>query len=1004
MYSRWLKSLAIFAAIYSLALLALAQPFNPDPASRWKTWQGGSAAVKTPALRDGNVYKLTPAEIIYWSARENDLNPLLLLVKLQAEQGLIQNAYPVSELQRRLDRAVGYGVFESSPSTTNWGGFYPQLVGMSYEFSQMRKKKDFHSAFLEYTPHEDKYLELQNIYSKYALQLNQVSGKNYATTPSSTGYLSDFRDVSTLHIQMFLERFAGNLKNSKLFVAGIMLPTPPVSPTAGAKVTNNPGIPTQLAQNGKLAFTVQLDKPADQVKIVFQNPQAEVALAGQGTAWSLPERPITTAGSRPWVIQVISGGQVTDAHVSGTLNVVADSGLPPPSNPTMQSVQVSGLAQEGSVSTFIFNGQALNGSVLVTIANCDNPKTELVNASQIKHSCIPRVAGALATGWKPNSSTVTPVSLGSVSVQPAQFDSPPPSILTAEQLGRMVLGANYATVTQPYLARYDRAPVEPSGVIGTGYHPGIDYRAAVGTDVLSPVDGVVTVGGGGTYGTITIQMDGSQTRVLLMHTSSSYLKVGDRVTVGCIVGKSGQAGTDAPHLHVETRTGRDGGAFYFKSPANVGVNLNPLSVVRGFVTPPARPVICGRSDQPPPPTNAMSFVSETVPDGTVLNASSPFNKTWTLKNTGTTTWDSSYCLRPVSGDALAAANASVCVARAVAPNANYTFSAAMVAPAAKKTDATYKQVWALSKTGAAAFGTQVSAQVAVKGQVGIPPPPIPLNIQSFGTNVPAVAVNQNLTFNVTVDNPTAVDKVNLVFPDANVTEAMTQVAGGASWTRTRTMSTVGNNLTYEVWVYKKGDAANPIKRAGTYSVTAAAPPAQDGMSFVSGSLAQNTVVNPQSGFSASWTLRNTGNTTWNSQYCLKPKGNAGVNAGNVCVNGSVAPNAQVTFNSANLQSPAASTSEQNITQEWELINANNVKVGDVVFVKIVVKAKAAPAPVQPPPPVVQPTPPAQPKPVTPPPSACTTTGAKVCGTNGVTYSNACLMREAGATLRKAGAC
>jgi hypothetical protein len=44
------------------------------------------------------------------------------------------------------------------------------------------------------------------------------------------------------------------------------------------------------------------------------------------------------------------------------------------------------------------------------------------------------------------------------------------------------------------------------------------------------------------------------------------------------------------------------------------------------------------------------YVSETVPDGTIMKPGETFWKTWTIKNTGTCTWDSSYKLVYDSGE------------------------------------------------------------------------------------------------------------------------------------------------------------------------------------------------------------------------------------------------------------------------------------------------------------------------------------------------------------------
>ena len=46
--------------------------------------------------------------------------------------------------------------------------------------------------------------------------------------------------------------------------------------------------------------------------------------------------------------------------------------------------------------------------------------------------------------------------------------------------------------------------------------------------------------------------------------------------------------------------------------------------------------------QPGPVCNNSVFITETVPDGTVFKPGQNFEKTWTLQNTGTCTWDDGY--------------------------------------------------------------------------------------------------------------------------------------------------------------------------------------------------------------------------------------------------------------------------------------------------------------------------------------------------------------------------
>jgi len=295
-------------------------PYSADPYQKWQNWQdAGAATIWTPELRDGNVYYLSPAEVIYYSAMENSLNPLLLLVKLQAEQSLIERPYVQPELARRLERAVGYGYLDSNPSTSKWPGFYPQLVAMSYEFTTMRLKMNFHDAFIEYTPSEIKYTELVGIYAKYAEKMNAIAKKKYAVNPTSFGYLNDFRDITPAHIQAFLTAYSGPLSNKTLFPHdGEKVPK------AKAQISAMPKVPTQMQANGTLKFSVTTNKPATKVSILFTNPDAERTLTGSGTNWRFNQT-ISVPNNRTWSLRVYVDNEITDERFGGNINVLGDT-------------------------------------------------------------------------------------------------------------------------------------------------------------------------------------------------------------------------------------------------------------------------------------------------------------------------------------------------------------------------------------------------------------------------------------------------------------------------------------------------------------------------------------------------------------------------------------------------------------------------------------------------------------------------------------------------------
>ncbi len=76
--------------------------------------------------------------------------------------------------------------------------------------------------------------------------------------------------------------------------------------------------------------------------------------------------------------------------------------------------------------------------------------------------------------------------------------------------------------------------------------------------------------------------------------------------------------------------------------------------------------------------NSARFVSETINDYTIFLTGTTFTKSWTLRNTGDTTWDSSYKLAYVSGPL--SDQADIPLEGTVAPNATYTFTKEMTAP------------------------------------------------------------------------------------------------------------------------------------------------------------------------------------------------------------------------------------------------------------------------------------------------------------------------------------
>jgi hypothetical protein len=95
------------------------------------------------------------------------------------------------------------------------------------------------------------------------------------------------------------------------------------------------------------------------------------------------------------------------------------------------------------------------------------------------------------------------------------------------------------------------------------------------------------------------------------------------------------------------------------------------------------------------------FVDDvTVPDGTTFAPNDVFVKTWQLKNTGTTTWNTDYALIFIDGDLLGSAP-TIPLQAPVAPGEAVNLSIELTAPAK---DGTYKGFWKLLNASGEVFG------------------------------------------------------------------------------------------------------------------------------------------------------------------------------------------------------------------------------------------------------------------------------------------------------------
>lgn len=116
-------------------------------------------------------------------------------------------------------------------------------------------------------------------------------------------------------------------------------------------------------------------------------------------------------------------------------------------------------------------------------------------------------------------------------------------------------------------ARLQQSPIESyeqvTSLIGDGRgHKGVDFKAPVGTPIVSPFDGTVTRRNWSTRGNgrcLEIADAKTGVRAMFLHLSEIVVRPGDRVRQGQLLARSGNTGrSTAPHLHyqLERENGR----------------------------------------------------------------------------------------------------------------------------------------------------------------------------------------------------------------------------------------------------------------------------------------------------------------------------------------------------------------------------------------------------------------------------------------------------------------
>src|SRR2546429_119255 len=84
-------------------------------------------------------------------------------------------------------------------------------------------------------------------------------------------------------------------------------------------------------------------------------------------------------------------------------------------------------------------------------------------------------------------------------------------------------------------------------------------------------------------------------------------------------------------------------------------------------------------------TDGATFQFETIPDNTKIGAGQAFTKSWTIRNSGTTTWNNGYRLRWVSGANLSN-HVDVVIAGTVAFDGSCALRDLLTSPTRRSTD------------------------------------------------------------------------------------------------------------------------------------------------------------------------------------------------------------------------------------------------------------------------------------------------------------------------------
>ncbi len=136
--------------------------------------------------------------------------------------------------------------------------------------------------------------------------------------------------------------------------------------------------------------------------------------------------------------------------------------------------------------------------------------------------------------------------------------------------------------------------------------------------------------------------------------------------------------------------------------------------------------------------NSAYLSDVTIPDGTVLTPGATFTKTWSLQNTGSCEWTTSYSMVFYSGNAMSGVTTSL--SAAVSVGSSGSVSVEMTSPT---TAGSYTGYWRLQNASGTSFGESVYVQIVVSGSTSTP------------TSTPTVTSEESASTSTSTTEPTA---------------------------------------------------------------------------------------------------------------------------------------------------------------------------------------------------------------------------------------------------------